>query len=97
MLINELGAATTIIMGVSLGLVGFAILIFWVKLFFKDFDSESKAFWPLFWIHMIVWVVGVCVIPTDWLNDSFSTWAWPFMIYFFGSMIIMAIKKIIGK
>ena len=97
MLINELGAATTIIIGLSLGFVGFAILIFWLQLFFKNFDSKSKIFWPLFWVHMLVWIIGVCIIPADLLNDSFSSWAWPFMIYFFGSLVVMAITKIIGK
>lgn len=97
MLINELGTATTIILGLSLGFVGFAILIFWIQLFFKKFNSESKIFWPLFWINMLIWVVGVCVIPADLLNDSFNSWAWPFMIYFFGSMVVMVITKVIGK
>ena len=97
MLINELGAATTILLGLTLGFIGFIILVFWLQLFFKYFDSESKIFWPLFWVHLLICVVGVCIIPADLLNESFDLWAWPFMIYFFGSLVVMAISKTIGK
>lgn len=94
MLITELGFITTLLIGITLGVVGFVILAFWLQLFFKNFDSESKCFWPIFWIHQLIWVIGVCIVPYDFVNDSFSTWAWPFMIYFFGSLVVMAIVKI---
>lgn len=94
MLATELGFAVTLLIGVSLGFVGFAVLIFWISLFFKNFNSESKIFWTLFWIHQIIWMVGTCIVPYDVLNDSFKTWALPFMIYFFGSFIVMAIAKL---
>ena len=94
MLIKELGTATTILLGGTLGFVSFAILIFWIQLFSDSFDSESRWFWPLFVVHILAWCVGTCVVPSDWLNDSFSTWAWPFMIYFFGSLTVMALVRI---
>lgn len=94
MLITELGVVVTLLIGMTLGFVGFAVLIFWIQLFSKSFSPESKSFWPVFWVHQIIWVVGVCVIPYDLLNDSFTTWAWPFMLYFFGSLAVMAIVKI---
>lgn len=97
MLVNELGFPTTILIGVTLGFIGFAILIFWVKLFFKNFDADSKFFWPLFWIHQIVWMVGVCVVPAELLNSSFDKWAWPFIIYFLGSILVMGIVKIFKR
>lgn len=97
MLVTELGLAVTLLIGATLGIVGFAILIFWIQLFSKNFSSESKCFWTLFWVHQIVWMVGVCVVPYDFLNDSFKAWAWPFMIYFFGSLAVMAIVKIFRK
>ena len=97
MLVTELGFAVTLLIGASLGFVGFAILIFWIQLFSKTFSSESKCFWPLFWVHQIVWMVGVCIVPYDLLNDSSETWGWPFMIYFFGSIAVMVIVKIFKK
>lgn len=93
MLITELGFITTFLIGCSFGFACFAILIFWIQLFCKSFDAESKFFWPLFWIHQAIWVVGTCVVPADLLNDSFDKWAWPFMIYFFGSLLVMAFVK----
>lgn len=95
MLVTELGFITTLLIGVTLGIVGFIILTFWIQLFNKDFDFESKFFWPLFWIHLIVWIIGTCVIPYDLVNDSFALWGWPFMIYIFGSLLIMGIVKLV--
>jgi hypothetical protein len=97
MLIQELGALLTLLIGATLGIVGFVILCFWLSLIFKCFDDESKFFWPLFWINQIVWMVGTCIIPYDWLNDNVELWGWPFMIYFLGSMIIRAIVILSGK
>ena len=96
MLVTELGWAVTLLIGATLGFVGFAILIFWIQLFSKNFSADSKCFWPLFWVHQITWMVGVCVVPYDMLNNSFDTWAVPFMIYFFGSIVVMAIVKILS-
>ena len=94
MLATELGWVVTLLIGATLGFVGFAILSFWIQLFSKNFDADSKYFWPLFWVHQIVWMVGVCIMPYDILNESFSIWGVPFMIYFFGSIVVMAIVKI---
>lgn len=94
MLITELGAVTTIMMGLSLGFGGFAILTFWLQLFSKTFSENSKFYWSLFWINEIVWTVGVSIISYDWLNDNFDKWAVPFMICYFGSIAAMAIAKI---
>ena len=94
MLINELGVATTLLLGASFGFVGFAILLFWITTFFEPFDTDSKYFWLAFWIHQIIWMVGVCIVPSDWLNDHFKVWAIPFMIFYFGSLIVMAVVKI---
>ena len=33
-------------------------------------------------------------MPYDILNESFGIWGVPFMIYFFGSIVVMAIVKI---
>lgn len=97
MLVTELGWVVTLLIGGTLGFVGFAILIFWIQLFFKNFSDESKCFWPVFWIHQIIWMIGVCVVPSDILNDSVDIWAVPFMIYFLGSIVVMAIVKNIRK
>ena len=96
MLVTELGFATTILIGITLGLFGFAILFFWIQLFSRNFSEESKCFWPLFWIHQLVWMIGVCVVPADLLDSSIGVWGWPFMIYFFGSLIVMAVVNFFG-
>lgn len=93
MLITELGAATTILIGVALGFISFAISIFWLQLFGMDIDSDSKCFMPLLWIHLLVWTVGICVAPYGWMNDNVKVWAIPFMIYFFGSIFVMFIVR----
>ena len=97
MLITKLGVATTLLSGVALGFCGFAILTAWIRLFSKSFDSDSRCFWPLFWVHMLVWVVGVCVVPYDLVNDSIDTWGWPFLIYFCVSPLVIAILQHLKK
>ncbi len=97
MLITELGVATTLLIGFSFGIVGFILLAFWIKLIFPSFNADSKLFWPLFWIHLIAWVVGFCIVPYGWLNDSVGTWGWPFMIIFLGSIFVRAIVYMIGR
>ena len=93
MLIQELGVALTLLIGAALGITGFFILCFWLSLIFKYFDAESKYFWPLFWINQIVWMVGVCILPYDWLNDNVEIWGWPFLIIVFGSLLVMGVVK----
>lgn len=68
MFAEELGWGTTLLIGVALGFGGFAILIPWIQFFWKDFDAESKLFWPLFYAHMIIWTVGLCIVPSHWLD-----------------------------
>jgi len=97
MLITKLGAATTILIGIALGFISFAILLAWLDLFRISIDSKSKWFMPLFWIHMIIWTVGICVLPYSWLNDHFKVWAIPFMIYFFGSILVMFIVRMFKR
>lgn len=94
MFVTEFGFALALITGVSLGFVGFAILLFWIQLFNKSFDSESQSFWPLFWAHMIFWIVGTCVVSVDWLNETIGSWGWPALIFFMVSLVAMAISKI---
>ena len=94
---EEIMLGTKLLVGITLGAVGFAILAFWIQLFSKSFDEKSKCFWPLFWVHMLVWVVGVFVVPGEWINDHVDVWVWPFMIYFFGSPLVMAIARWLDK
>ncbi|MGI6028068.1 MAG: hypothetical protein ACOX81_01490 [Candidatus Heteroscillospira sp.] len=94
MLITELGAATTILIGLSIGFVGFAILLFWIQLFFKNFDNNSKLFLPLFYAHMVLWTAGTCVVSAEWLNDTVEIWGKAGLIFFVVSVVLMAISKI---
>lgn len=97
MLITELGAATSILIGIALGVFNFVIIDFWIQLFSKYFDfSKSNLYLPVFFISVLVWTVGICVAPADLLNDSFDTWVVPFSIYFGGSLIVMFVVKLFG-
>lgn len=94
MFVTEFGLALTLITGVSLGFGGFAILLFWIQLFNKDFDADSKGFWPLFWGHMIFWMAGTCVVSVDWLNETIGLWGKPVLTIFIISLVAMAVTKI---
>lgn len=97
MLIKELGTATTLLIGGTLGVFGFIILASWIRLFSESFDTESRWFWLLFWTNILVWGVGTCVVPYAWLNDSVGTWGWPFLIYFCVSPLVIAILEHLKK
>ncbi len=97
MLCEELGFATTFVIGLSLGFVGWAILAFWIDLLSNGFNAESKFYWPLCWINVAAWIIGVSVVDADWLDGAFDNWMWPFVIFFFGSLVIMAIVKIVKQ
>ena len=97
MLIQELGVVTTLLIGIAIGFTGFVILNFWIKLFLKNFSSETKIFWIIFWLHQIIWTTVVCVLPYEWLNDNFKIWSLPFMIYFFGSLLVIGFIEILKK
>lgn len=93
-MVDDLGLATTLIIGFSIGFGGFALLIGWIRLFFKSFDANSKLFWALFWINMIFWVVGALVVPMDFLDDTIHIWGKPSLVLFMLSLVVNAIVKL---
>ena len=93
-MIEDLGLATTLLIGFTFGFVGYAILSFWVGLIWKGFQY-SKWYWPLFWVNMIFWIIATCTISMDFLEKTFDVWSKPFLIIVFGSLAIMAIDKFI--
>lgn len=93
MLIQYLGAPTTIIMGVAIGFCGFAILLFWLQIFFKNLDTESKWFWRFFTVHMLFWIIGTCVVSVEWLNRTSDYWTTPALAFYIFSIIVMTISK----
>ena len=96
MVITVMGIPTTLLMGISFGIFNFAILVFWVQRFSKYFQFEnSKICLPAFLINMLVWIVGVSVLPYEWVNDNFKAFATPFAIYFGGSLLAMFITRLL--
>lgn len=96
-MVNELGFFTALLIGLSIGFCGYALLIFWIKLFFKDFDNTSKWFWRLFYAHMVLWVVVALFIPVDFIEDTFHIWAKPGLIFLIVSIVLGVIQKIKGQ
>jgi len=93
MLYQDLGIETTIIMGIAIGFVGYAILTFWVGLIWKDFQY-SNWYWRFFWVHLIFWVVAMCIVPTDSFNDIGSEWGGSLLNFYLVSLVFMGISKI---
>jgi len=93
-MINDLGFFTALLIGLSLGFCGYAILLFWVQLFFKEFDDTSKWYWRLFYAHMAIWVAVALFVPIDFWEDTFYVWGKPCFIFFIVSIVVMAIAKI---
>ena len=78
--------------GVTFGFIGFGVLISWLELFFKNFNSESKWVMPLCLANVLIWVVGMCVIPLDYATDFMKFGC----IYIFGSLVVFLALRILG-
>ena len=96
-MVNELGFFTALLIGLSIGFCGYALLLFWIKLFFKDFDNTSRWFWRLFYIHMTLWVAVALFVPLDFFEDTIHIWGKPCLIIFFLSIVLGVIQKIKGQ
>jgi hypothetical protein len=94
---KDLGFFTALIIGLSIGFAGYALLIFWIKLFFKSFDDTSKWFWRLFYIHMALWVVGALFVPIDFVEDTIHIWGIPCLVFFVLSIALGVIQKFKGQ
>lgn len=92
-MVGELGLVTTLLIGISMGVVGYVILTFWVCLFWKDFQY-SDWYMRLFYAHIILWIIAVCCISLEWLDKTSDVWAKPVMIFFIVSLVLMGISKI---
>jgi len=92
-MIEELGLGTTLLIGLGIGFAGYPILAFWVRLFWKDFES-SDWYMRLCYVHIVFWIVAVCSISLEWLDRTFESWGKPCFIFFLVSLVLMAISKI---
>ena len=73
MLINHLGAVTTILIGAALGVLFFyALYLFIIQ--HLDHRKADEVFLPVFVVNEIAWVVVTCIAPYTWINENVHIW-----------------------